>query len=49
MSTPQLNPQGYANSSVADMAGFQNMDFVLAHGSGDDNVGSSPSFFGSNC
>ncbi|KAK4701884.1 dipeptidyl aminopeptidase B, partial [Phenoliferia sp. Uapishka_3] len=38
MSTPELNPQGYANSSVTDMAGFQNVDFLLAHGSGDDNV-----------
>lgn len=38
MSTPALNPQGYANSTVADMTGFKNMDFLLAHGSGDDNV-----------
>ncbi|KAL8279638.1 hypothetical protein RQP46_007951 [Phenoliferia psychrophenolica] len=38
MSTPALNPQGYANSSVTDMAGFKNVDFLLAHGSGDDNV-----------
>jgi dipeptidyl aminopeptidase B len=37
MSTPQLNPVGYRNSSVKDMEGFKNVDFALAHGSGDDN------------
>ncbi|KAM0756671.1 hypothetical protein T439DRAFT_321362 [Meredithblackwellia eburnea MCA 4105] len=38
MSTPDINLQGYVNSSVHDMAGFHNIDFLLAHGSGDDNV-----------
>lgn len=37
MSTPQLNPVGYRNSSVRDMEGFRHLDFALAHGSGDDN------------
>ncbi|KAK4049074.1 Dipeptidyl peptidase 4 [Microbotryomycetes sp. JL201] len=38
MSTPQLNPVGYRNSSIRDMDGFKNVNFALAHGSGDDNV-----------
>ncbi|GAA5916914.1 hypothetical protein JCM5296_000616 [Sporobolomyces johnsonii] len=38
MSTPKLNRGGYANSSVSRMDGFKHADFVLAHGSGDDNV-----------
>ncbi|GJN88898.1 hypothetical protein Rhopal_001869-T1 [Rhodotorula paludigena] len=38
MSTPELNPSGYANASVSRMAGFKHADFALAHGSGDDNV-----------
>ncbi|CEQ43140.1 SPOSA6832_05038, partial [Sporobolomyces salmonicolor] len=38
MSTPKLNPGGYANSSVSRMDGFKHADFALAHGSGDDNV-----------
>ncbi|GAA5973880.1 hypothetical protein JCM21900_004734 [Sporobolomyces salmonicolor] len=38
MSTPKLNPEGYANSSVSRMDGFKHADFALAHGSGDDNV-----------
>ncbi|KAK4055942.1 Dipeptidyl peptidase 4 [Microbotryomycetes sp. JL221] len=38
MSTPQLNPVGYRNSSVRKMEGFKNVEFALAHGSGDDNV-----------
>ncbi|BGP47610.1 Dipeptidyl peptidase 4 [Rhodotorula kratochvilovae] len=38
MSTPEDNPVGYANATVARMAGFKNADFALAHGSGDDNV-----------
>lgn len=37
MSTPQLNPEGYRNSSVMKMEGFKHADFALAHGSGDDN------------
>ncbi|KAM0787347.1 hypothetical protein ACM66B_003435 [Microbotryomycetes sp. NB124-2] len=38
MSTPQMNPVGYRNSSVRQMDGFKQVDFALAHGSGDDNV-----------
>lgn len=38
MSLPALNADGYANSSVSSMAGFLNTNFLLAHGSGDDNV-----------
>lgn len=32
MSTPELNPSGYANASVSRMAGFKHADFALAHG-----------------
>ena len=38
MSTPQANPEGYVNASITDVTGFHNADFLLAHGSGDDNV-----------
>ncbi|EJC99985.1 dipeptidyl aminopeptidase [Fomitiporia mediterranea MF3/22] len=38
MSTPQLNPTGYDNASITNMTGFHNAHFLLAHGSGDDNV-----------
>ncbi|GAA6041035.1 hypothetical protein JCM8097_004686 [Rhodosporidiobolus ruineniae] len=38
MSTPQLNPQGYRNSSVHEMDGFKHAVYALAHGTGDDNV-----------
>lgn len=38
MNLPQRNPGGYINASVTDMTGFRDTDFLLAHGSGDDNV-----------
>ena len=38
MNLPDLNPGGYVNASISDVAGFKNVDFLLAHGSGDDNV-----------
>ena len=38
MSTPQLNRDGYDNSSVSEMDGFNHAQYALAHGSGDDNV-----------
>ncbi|ORY96450.1 dipeptidyl peptidase IV N-terminal region-domain-containing protein [Syncephalastrum racemosum] len=38
MSTPQLNPQGYETSAVNNMTGFENVKYLLAHGTGDDNV-----------
>ncbi|KAG6879049.1 hypothetical protein C0992_005538 [Termitomyces sp. T32_za158] len=38
MNLPQLNPGGYINASVSNVTGFHNVEFLLAHGSGDDNV-----------
>ncbi|KAG8914075.1 hypothetical protein FRC00_000885, partial [Tulasnella sp. 408] len=38
MGLPQDNPSGYTNASISDVAGFHNINFLLAHGSGDDNV-----------
>ncbi|KAH8925693.1 hypothetical protein BT69DRAFT_1331937 [Atractiella rhizophila] len=38
MSTPELNPEGYEKAAVVNMDGFKQLDFVLAHGTGDDNV-----------
>jgi dipeptidyl aminopeptidase len=38
MNLPQLNPDGYANSSVSNVTAFDSVDFALAHGSADDNV-----------
>ena len=38
MNLPQLNPDGYVNASISNVTGFQNIDFLLAHGSADDNV-----------
>ena len=38
MSTPSLNPGGYANASISNMTGFHNINYLLAHGSGDDHV-----------
>ena len=37
MDTPQNNPDGYLNGSITNVEGFKNVDFLLAHGSGDDN------------
>ena len=37
MDTPQNNPDGYVNASISNVEGFKNVDFLLAHGSGDDN------------
>jgi len=37
MDTPQNNPGGYLNASISNVEGFKNVDFLLAHGSGDDN------------
>ena len=37
MRTPQLNPNGYINASITNVTGFNNVNFLLAHGSGDDN------------
>lgn len=38
MNLPTLNPSGYINASISNVTGFRNVDFLLAHGSGDDNV-----------
>ena len=38
MNLPSQNPGGYINASISDVTGFHNIDFLLAHGSGDDNV-----------
>lgn len=38
MKTPEINSEGYAKSAITDMEGFKNVDFLLAHGTGDDNV-----------
>ncbi|KAI8372297.1 dipeptidyl peptidase IV N-terminal region-domain-containing protein [Choanephora cucurbitarum] len=38
MKTPELNPEGYAHSAVDKMEGFKNARYLLAHGTGDDNV-----------
>ncbi|KZT59115.1 dipeptidyl aminopeptidase [Calocera cornea HHB12733] len=38
MLTPQVNAGGYHNSSIHNVQPFDKVDFLLAHGSGDDNV-----------
>ena len=38
MSTPAANPQGYHHSGVNNVTAFSDVDFLLAHGTGDDNV-----------
>lgn len=38
MGLPDNNPGGYINASVSHVEGFKNIDYLLAHGSGDDNV-----------
>jgi len=38
MGLPASNPGGYVNASISNVTGFNNVDYLLAHGSGDDNV-----------
>jgi hypothetical protein len=38
MNTPSLNVHGYNTASVLNVTAFNNVNFLLAHGSGDDNV-----------
>lgn len=38
MNTLDANAAGYANSSVHNVSAFQGQDWLLAHGTGDDNV-----------
>ena len=37
MNTLPLNPDGYDNASIRNVSNFAKVDFLLAHGSGDDN------------
>lgn len=37
MGLPENNAGGYVNASVTKMDGFREANFLLAHGSGDDN------------
>jgi dipeptidyl aminopeptidase B len=37
MGLPDSNPLGYVNASISDVKGFSHVDYLLAHGSGDDN------------
>ena len=41
MGMPKENEAGYLNSSITNVTGFNHADFLLAHGSGDDNGASS--------
>ncbi|KAJ3038694.1 hypothetical protein HK097_003092 [Rhizophlyctis rosea] len=38
MKTPLQNSDGYEESAVTDMEGFRHAQFLLVHGTGDDNV-----------
>ena len=38
MNLPALNPGGYVNASVSNVTAYDKVDYLLAHGSGDDNV-----------
>lgn len=38
MNLPELNPGGYVNASISNVTAFDKVDYLLAHGSGDDNV-----------
>ncbi|KAJ7708699.1 dipeptidyl aminopeptidase [Mycena rosella] len=38
MNLPALNPGGYINASISNVTAFRNVDYLLAHGSADDNV-----------
>ncbi|KAL1739557.1 dipeptidyl peptidase IV N-terminal region-domain-containing protein, partial [Schizophyllum fasciatum] len=38
MNTPELNPGGYVNASITKVEPFKKVDYLLAHGTGDDNV-----------
>lgn len=38
MNLPDLNRGGYVNASISNVTGFSKVDYLLAHGSGDDNV-----------
>ncbi|KAK7440383.1 Dipeptidyl peptidase 4 [Stygiomarasmius scandens] len=38
MNLPSLNYGGYLNASISNVTGFHNADYLLMHGSADDNV-----------
>ena len=38
MNLPDVNPGGYVNASISNVTGFHNVNYLLAHGSADDNV-----------
>ena len=38
MGLPADNPGGYINASISHVEGFKKIDYLLTHGSGDDNV-----------
>ncbi|KAI8889441.1 hypothetical protein K501DRAFT_282328 [Backusella circina FSU 941] len=38
MLTPEMNADGYKESAINNMTGFENTRYLLAHGTGDDNV-----------
>lgn len=38
MGTPAWNPGGYNTSAIANVTGFHNTHFLLAHGTADINV-----------
>lgn len=38
LNLPDLNPGGYQNASISNVTAFSKMEYLLAHGSGDDNV-----------
>jgi len=38
MGLPATNQGGYKNASISSVEGFRKMNYLLAHGSGDDNV-----------
>ncbi len=38
MMLPANNLEGYAASGISNVTAFQGVDYLLAHGSGDDNV-----------
>lgn len=38
MNLPAVNPGGYVNASISNVTAFHGVNYLLAHGSGDDNV-----------
>jgi dipeptidyl aminopeptidase len=38
MNLPDLNPGGYINASISNVTAFHKVDYLLMHGTGDDNV-----------